>query len=63
MNAYEFIGIAGIIIALLAFVYVTIKGVNTIIGAPIVTIIIIVFNKMHVMDSLFGQKDSYVSAL
>ncbi|SUB71715.1 Uncharacterised protein [Pluralibacter gergoviae] len=36
MNAYEFIGIAGIIIALLAFVYVTIKGVNTIIGAPIV---------------------------
>ena len=58
----DMLGIIGILVGLLAFVFVTVKGMNTILGAPLVTLVVILFNQMPIMDSLVGPENSYMKA-
>ena len=59
----EILGILGIILAILAIIYFSIKGLNTIIGAPLAGLIVILFNSMPVIDSFLSAENSYLSAL
>jgi len=59
----EFIGIAGIILGVLALIYFIIKGLNLFIAAPLATLIVLLFNQQPVLEMLFGAEYSYMTEL
>lgn len=59
----QILGILGIVLAILAIVYFSIKGLNTIIGAPLAGLVVIIFNTMPIMESFLSPKNSYMASL
>lgn len=57
----NFIGIFGIILGLISIIYLSLKRVNPIIAAPLSTLIIVVFNRMPILESLVGESNSFMS--
>lgn len=59
----QLVGLIGIVLGLLAIVFLTLKKVNPIIAAPISAAIVIVFNQMPFFNSLVGTTNSYISSM
>ena len=59
----QIIGILGIVLSLLAIIYFSVKGLNTLIGAPLAGLIVIIANQMDILPSLVGSSGSYIASL
>lgn len=60
----EILGLIGIILGVIAIIYLALKGINMIIAAPLATFIVILLNNMEIINSIFGEgSHSYMGAL
>ena len=59
----EIIGLVGIVVAIIAIILMSVKGLNIVIAAPLATLIIILTNKMDIFGSLVGKEQSYMVGL
>lgn len=59
----EYLGLIGILVAILAIIYLAVKGLNIVIAAPLATLIVILTNNMDIFQSLVGKEQSYMVGL
>lgn len=59
----EILGVVGILLGILAIIYLSVKGLNIIIAAPLATLIVILTNRMDIFGSLIGEAPSYMTGL
>ena len=59
----EILGLIGILIAIGLIIYLSAKGYNIIFVAPILSVLIIVTNRMDFFPSIIGKENSYMSGL
>lgn len=59
----QILGIIGIVLGLLAIIYLSLKRVNPVVAAPVAALIVIVFNSMPIFESLVGAEQSYMTAV
>ncbi|MGX7091108.1 GntP family permease [Hutsoniella sourekii] len=59
----EILGVLGIFLAIIAIIYLSVKGLNIIIAAPLATLIVILTNQMDIFGSLIGEAPSYMTGL
>lgn len=59
----EILGIVGIVLGILAIIYFSVKGLNTIVGAPLAGLLVILFNSMPIMESFLSPQNSYMASL
>lgn len=59
----DILGTLGIIIGLIAIVYLTTKGFNAIVAAPVAAMLVIVLNRMPFFASLVGTEGSYIASM
>lgn len=53
----------GILLAILTIIYLTVKGLNIIIAAPLATLIVILTNNMNIFETMIGKQNSYMVGL
>ncbi len=59
----EIIGVLGIILAIVAVIAMTVKGLDILIAAPLATLIVLVTNQMPILEWMFGSEQSYMVEL
>ena len=59
----DILGILGILLGILTIILFIIKKFNVIIAAPIATIVVLLFNDVPILESVFGNDNSYMTAL
>lgn len=59
----EILGVLGILLGILAIIFLSVKGLNIIIAAPLATLIVILTNRMDIFGSLIGDAPSYMTGL
>ncbi|MCK1166247.1 GntP family permease [Streptococcus uberis] len=59
----EILGVVGILLGILTIIYLSVKGFNIIIAAPLATLIVILTNRMDIFGSLIGETPSYMTGL
>lgn len=59
----DILGIFGILLGILTIILFIIKKFNVIIAAPIATIVLLLFNGVPILETLFGKENSYMTAL
>jgi H+/gluconate symporter-like permease len=57
------IGVLGIILAIVMVIYLTVKGLNIILAAPLATLIVLVTNQMPLLQWMVGTESSYLVEL
>lgn len=57
------IGVLGIILAIAVVIYLTVKGLNIILAAPLATLIVLVTNQMPLLQWMVGTESSYLVEL
>lgn len=59
----EIIGIIGLIIAIVGIIYLSFKGLNMVVAAPIAALLIILCNQMNIWETFIGPEHSYMAGL
>ena len=59
----DILGILGILLGILTIILFIIKKFNIIIAAPIATIVVLLFNEVPILETVFGKENSYMTAL
>ncbi|MCY3035815.1 MULTISPECIES: GntP family permease [Aerococcus] len=59
----EILGVIGIFLAIIAIIYLSVRGLNIVIAAPLATLIVILTNQMDIFGSLIGDAPSYMTGL
>ena len=59
----EILGLTGILLAIGLIIYLAAKGYNIIFVAPILSVLIIVTNRMNFFPSIIGKENSYMTGL
>lgn len=59
----DILGILGILMGILTIILFITKKFNIIIAAPIATIVILLFNDVPILETVFGKENSYMTAL
>lgn len=59
----DILGIFGILLGILTIILFIIKKFNIIIAAPIATIVVLLFNDVNILETVFGKENSYMTAL
>lgn len=59
----EILGVLGILLGILAIIFLSVKGLNIVIAAPLATLIVILTNRMDIFGSLIGDAPSYMTGL
>lgn len=59
----DILGVFGILLGILTIVLLIIKKFNIIIAAPIATIVVLLFNDVPILETVFGKENSYMMAL
>ncbi len=53
----------GITLAIIAIIYLTARGINIVLAAPLATLIVILTNNMNIFEALIGKQNSYMVGL
>lgn len=59
----EILGVIGILVAILVIIYLSVKGLNIVVAAPLATLIVILTNHMDIFGSLIGPEKSFMAGL
>jgi len=59
----DILGLIGILLWILTIIMFIIKKFNIIIVAPIATIVVLLFNGVPILETVFGKENSYMTAL
>lgn len=59
----DILGILGILMGILTIVLFITKKFNVIIAAPIATIVVLLFNDVPILETVFGKEYSYMTEL
>ncbi|MDF2700278.1 MAG: GntP family permease [Haloplasmataceae bacterium] len=59
----DILGLLGILLGLLTIILLIIKKFSIIIAAPIATIVVLLFNDVPILKTVFGKENSYMIAL
>ncbi|MCP1144382.1 GntP family permease [Lysinibacillus endophyticus] len=59
----DILGIFGILLGILTIILFIVKKFNIIVAAPIATIVVLLFNDVNILETVFGKENSYMSAL
>lgn len=59
----DILGLLGIVLGILTIILLIIKKFNIIIAAPIATIVVLLFNGVPILETVFGKENSYMTAL
>lgn len=59
----EFLSIIGIVAAILLIVFLSLKGVNVLISAPVATILVLLLNGENIFSQLLGKDQSFMTYL
>ncbi|MFJ8063698.1 GntP family permease [Psychrobacillus sp. NPDC096426] len=59
----DILGILGILLGILTIIILIIKKFNIIIAAPIATIVVLLFNDVPILETVFGKENSYMGSL
>ncbi|MDR7237547.1 GntP family permease [Neobacillus drentensis] len=59
----DLVGLLGILLGILTIILFIIKKFNIIIAAPIATIVVLLFNGVPILETVFGKENSYMTAL
>lgn len=62
-NKVDILGIFGILLGILTIVLFIIKKFNIIVAAPIATIVVLLFNDVPILETVFGKENSYMTSL
>ena len=57
------LGVIGIALGIIAIIYLSVKGLNIVIAAPLATLIVILTNQMDIIPALIGKSPSYMTGL
>lgn len=59
----EILAILGVLLAVVAIIYLTSKNLHVIVAAPLASLIIILTNQMNVLEVMLGKEQSYMAGL
>ncbi len=59
----DLLGVFGIFMGILTIILLIIKKFNIIVAAPIATIVVLLFNDVNILQTVFGKENSYMTAL
>jgi len=59
----DILGVFGILMGILTIILLIIKKFNIIVAAPIATIVVLLFNDVNILQTVFGKENSYMTAL
>ena len=59
----DILGIIGILLGILTVILFIVKKHNIIVAAPIATIVLLLFNDVPILESVFGKENSYMTFL
>lgn len=59
----EILAILGVLLAVVAIIYLTSKNLHVIVAAPVASLIILLTNQMNVLEVMLGQEKSYMTGL
>lgn len=59
----DILGILGILLGILTIILFIIKKFNIIVAAPIATLVVMLFNDVPILETIFGKEDSYMASL
>lgn len=59
----DVLGLIGILLGILTLILFIIKKFSIIITAPIATIVVLLFNDVPILETVFGKEHSYMTAL
>src|SRR5690606_36491014 len=59
----DLLGILGILLGIATIVLFIIKKFNIIVAAPIATIVVLLFNDVPILETVFGKENSYMTSL
>ncbi|MCG7346162.1 GntP family permease [Sporosarcina sp. ACRSL] len=59
----DILGIAGILLGIATIILFIIKKFNIIVAAPIATIVVLLFNDVPILETVFGKENSYMTSL
>lgn len=59
----DILGILGILLGILTIILFIIKKFNIIVAAPIATIVVLLFNDVPILETVFGKENSYMVSL
>jgi len=59
----DILGLLGILLGILTIILFIIKKFNIIVAAPIATIVVLLFNDVPILESVFGKENSYMISL
>ncbi|RID83636.1 GntP family permease [Peribacillus asahii] len=59
----DMLGIFGILLGILTIILFIVKKFNIIVAAPIATIVVLLFNDINILETVFGKENSYMAAL
>lgn len=59
----DILGLLGILLGILTIILFIIKKFNIIVAAPIATIVVLLFNDVPILETLFGKENSYMTSL
>ncbi|HFI0393741.1 TPA: GntP family permease [Streptococcus suis] len=59
----EILAILGVLLAVVAIIYLTSKNLHVIVAAPVASLIILVTNQMNIIEAMLGKEQSYMAGL
>lgn len=59
----DILGILGILLGILTVILFIVKKFNIIVAAPIATIVVLLFNDVNILETVFGKENSYMTYL
>lgn len=59
----DILGILGILSGILTIILFIVKKFNIIVAAPIATIVVLLFNDVPILETVFGKENSYMASL
>lgn len=59
----DILGILGILLGILTIILFIVKKFNIIVAAPIATIVVLLFNDVPILETIFGKENSYMTSL
>ncbi|HFI0716251.1 TPA: GntP family permease [Streptococcus suis] len=59
----EILAILGVLLAVVAIIYLTSKNLHVIVAAPVAGLIILVTNQMNIIEAMLGKEQSYMAGL
>ncbi|HFU4202524.1 TPA: GntP family permease [Streptococcus suis] len=59
----EILAILGVLLAVVAIIYLTSKNLHVIVAAPLASLIILLTNQMNILEAMLGKEQSYMAGL